>query len=204
MFILKIKDRQGVELNIGDLVQVHGRYSGSFFARIAFDPERKTIIPFSTFSFHSVEKIDKLPDNVTKADEKYGEYWYSDTPSDTDEKFEKYLISWRECETKINSGAFNIELHNAGELTLDEFCNGRNQARTKNENIMSCCIRNKIAEPKQATAEMLENWVDIGWITRKEKNAIVKDLKREKINSVEIELYRGGGVQILTSNTTIT
>lgn len=101
MFILKLLDRKGKELNIGDIVKVSdGRYI-TFFAEVKWLEKEKVITPFHTFSFHSFEKVDKVPDDAIKSTEERYNIWYLDEKIEDDEgvsNFEHYLMEWRKCE----------------------------------------------------------------------------------------------------------
>ena len=121
MFTLELYDRKGTKLNIGDLVKISdGRHFG-FYAQVTFLEKENAIAPFHTFTFHSFEKIDKLPDNVKKSphEERYN-VWY--TVSDNKEidaqaaDFAHYLREWRHCERFIDDGYFRIKLQTQLEL----------------------------------------------------------------------------------------
>jgi hypothetical protein len=114
MFKLTLCDRNGTELNEGDIVRISDGKQFKFYSEVKFLADQKVIAPFHTFSFHSFEKVDKLPDGVTESTEKrYKIWWHAD--SIKDEKFdrgEKYLLSWRECERLIKDNCFRIEKYN--------------------------------------------------------------------------------------------
>ena len=121
MFTLELYDRKGVKLNIGDLVKVSDGHHFSFFAEVTFLEHENAIAPFHTFTFHSFEKIDKLPDNVEKStiEERYN-VWYSvSDKKEIDEQaanFARYLHDWRQCERLIDDGCFRIKLQKQLEL----------------------------------------------------------------------------------------
>jgi hypothetical protein len=113
VFILKLQDRNGVELREGDIVRISDGKNFNFFSEVKYLPEYKVIAPFHTFSFHSVEKVDSLPDGAMegKAEERY-KLWYVPEPDEdgvTEDKFLKYLNSWRECEYQLNGRAYCIQ-----------------------------------------------------------------------------------------------
>lgn len=110
MFTLKLYDRKGAELNLGDIVKIvdnHGRTT--FFAEVTWLEKEQVIAPFHTFSFNSFEKVDRLPEGVIKSSEQRYNIWYLDEP-EQDEKFEHYLMSWRECEHHLETRCWRIEL----------------------------------------------------------------------------------------------
>lgn len=111
-FKLILYDRKGNILNEGDIVRVYRTPSEyHFYAEVKYLPEEKMIAPFHTFSFHSFEKVDKLPENaIQSTNEKYN-IWYLDIPeqSDNTEHHESYLRSWRECEHCMENGCYRIE-----------------------------------------------------------------------------------------------
>lgn len=102
MFILKLFDRKGNELKEGDYVKVSNGKEFTFFAEVKYIESEGIITPFHTFSFHSFEKVDKIPDEAKKSTEERYDIWYmySDDAEQDDKAhdFEKYLMSWRECE----------------------------------------------------------------------------------------------------------
>ena len=114
MFKLKLYDRNGVELKLGDIVKVISGRNFQFFAEVKYLPDEQVITPFGTFSFHSFEKVDTLPDNAVKSTEERYNIWYSEDPEKDDqaEDFKSYLLDWRECETNIEKRLWRIELEN--------------------------------------------------------------------------------------------
>lgn len=115
MFILKLYDRNGRELNIGDLVKISDHRSQfSFFCEVKWLEDEKVITPFHTFSFHSFEKIDKVPENAIKSTEERYNIWYlyeDQAEHDTERaSFDNYLMSWRECEHHLEKRSWRIDL----------------------------------------------------------------------------------------------
>ena len=114
MFQLELYDRKGQELKLGDIVKVsNGKYF-SFYAEVKYLQNEGIITPFHTFSFHSFEKVDAVPDHATRStEERYG-IWYTHTPEkDTEDEAkaaEKYLMDWRQCEHLLGSRCFRISV----------------------------------------------------------------------------------------------
>jgi hypothetical protein len=112
MFILKLFDRIGNEVKEGDLVKISDGRRFSFFAEVKYLESEGIITPFHTFSFHSFEKIDKVPEGADKSgEERYNVWFICHEDSEEDEKskeFERYLLSWRECEHKIDNRSYRI------------------------------------------------------------------------------------------------
>lgn len=113
MFKLKLYDRKGVELKLGDIVSVSDGKMITFFAEVKYLEDEQVITPFHTFSFHSFEKIDKVPDNARKSNEERYNIWYIyHDEADEDKAAElanNYLMSWRECEHLLAKRVFRIE-----------------------------------------------------------------------------------------------
>ena len=113
MFKLKLQDRNGIELNEGDIVKISNRHGFTFFAEVKYLEKEGIIAPFHTFSFHSFVKVDKVPDNAIKStEERYGIWYVPDDVAEVDEdneSFNQYLISWRQCEHLLES-CFKIEI----------------------------------------------------------------------------------------------
>lgn len=103
-FELTLYDRKGVELKEGDIVKVSNGRHFQFYSEIKYLEEEKVIAPFHTFSFHSFEKVEKLPSGMNEGtgEERYG-IWYNTDPEVDDhaEKYENYLMEWRKCERML-------------------------------------------------------------------------------------------------------
>lgn len=112
MFTLKLFDRKGVELNQGDIVKISDGRNFKFYSEVKYIHELKIIAPFHTFTFHSFEKVDKVPDNVIQSTEQRYRIWYvvGTEPDEEAKDFEHYLLSWRECERLLEKNVFKIEL----------------------------------------------------------------------------------------------
>jgi hypothetical protein len=113
MFILRLYDRNGTELKPGDIVQIsNGRWM-TFWCEVKFLEEECLITPFHTFSFHSFEKVDKVPDHAVKSTEERYNIWYVyDDEADKDEesnKFDRFLSEWRHCEHLLETRMWRIE-----------------------------------------------------------------------------------------------
>ena len=114
MFILELYDRIGNKLNLGDIVKVSNGKEFSFYAEVKYLESEKIITPFHTFSFHSFEKVEKVPEHAKKSTEERYNIWYTNAP-EIDEKeaanyAEKYLIDWRQCEHLLESRCYRIQL----------------------------------------------------------------------------------------------
>lgn len=113
MFTLKLYDRNGIELNQGDIVKVSNSEDFNFYSEVKWLELEQSIAPFHTFSFHSFEKVDSVPEHAIKGRESRYDIWYTNN-ADTDENAaaaEKYLTDWRACETLIEKGCFKITLN---------------------------------------------------------------------------------------------
>lgn len=110
MFTLKIYDRKGVELNEGDIVKVSNGKTFTFYSEVKYLRDEGVLAPFHTFSFHSFEKVDKLPEGVQNSTETRYKIWYIHNPEDDNyaSNFDKYLMSWRECEIALDKSCFRI------------------------------------------------------------------------------------------------
>ena len=112
MFTLKLFDRKGNELKEGDFVKISNGKEFTFFAEVKYIESEGIITPFHTFSFHSFEKVDKIPDEAKKSTEERYDIWYMySDDAEQDEKapdFEKYLMSWRECEHHLEKRSWAI------------------------------------------------------------------------------------------------
>ena len=113
MFILELFDRKGEKLQLGDIVKISNGKSFDFYAEVTYLKDEQIIAPFHTFSFHSVVKVDQVPESAVKSFETRYNVWYlpSRDQFDTDPQAgEKYLQSWRACEYKMNQKMFRIQL----------------------------------------------------------------------------------------------
>jgi len=114
MFKLKLYDRIGNELQIGDIVKVSDGKNIIFYSEVKYLEKEQVITPFHTFSFHSFEKVDKLPDNAIKCTEERYNIWFTHSvEADSEaaaEAANKYLIDWRVCEHLLETRCFRIEL----------------------------------------------------------------------------------------------
>ena len=112
MFILELYDREGTKLNIGDYVAVSNSERFTFYAEVKYLKDDGIITPFHTFSFSSVLKVDKLPDNAIKStEERYNIYYIPEDEADKDGKrFTEFLWSWRKCEHHLNTTSWKIKL----------------------------------------------------------------------------------------------
>lgn len=111
MFILKLYDRNGVELKFGDIVKISNGKSFQFYSEVKYLEDEQAIAPFHTFTFHSFIKVDKVPDNAKKSTETKYNIWFTND-YETDNGFEigeKYLMDWRACEHLLEQRCFRIE-----------------------------------------------------------------------------------------------
>jgi len=112
VFILKLFDRKGIELQLGDFVKISNGKQFSFYCEVTWLDAEKIIAPFHTFTFHSFEKIDAIPDNATKSTEERYNIWYvydEQAEEDKDaESFEQYLSAWRSCEVLLEKRCYQI------------------------------------------------------------------------------------------------
>lgn len=108
MWKLRLFDRNGMELNEGDIVRISGDREIQFYSEVKY-LGGGAIAPFSTFSFHSVEKVDNLPLHAVKCSEERYNIWYINPPDNDDlsGQHEQYLLNWRECEHLL--AMFKIE-----------------------------------------------------------------------------------------------
>jgi hypothetical protein len=105
---MQLTDRKGTPLNEGDIVAVSDGYRFNFYAEVKYLEKEKALAPFHTFSFHSFEKVDKVPDNAIQSNEERYKIWYvqrelalEDVEKD---HFSKYLMDWRQCEHLLGNG----------------------------------------------------------------------------------------------------
>lgn len=112
MFTLTIHDRKGTQLNEGDIVKVSDGKNFNFYSEVKYLEDEQVIAPFHTFSFHSFEKVDRVPDGAIKSsEERYGIWYLPDEvkePDEDGEQFKDYLMSWRACETPVERRAWRI------------------------------------------------------------------------------------------------
>jgi hypothetical protein len=115
--LLTIHDKNGVELNFGDIVKIECSTAGShytFYSEVKYLPESQSIAPFHTFAFHAVEKVDKVPDGATESTEERYKIWFhqheesEDGPSENN--YSRYLMEWRECEHLLSEKIFRIHI----------------------------------------------------------------------------------------------
>ena len=113
MFTLKLFDRKKQPLKEGDIVKISDSRQFTFFCEVKYLPKEKVITPFHTFSFHSFEKIDAVPQNAIKSTEERYNIWYVYEENAEEDKaanlFESFLTDWRVCERLIDSRCFDIE-----------------------------------------------------------------------------------------------
>lgn len=115
MFIVKLKDRNGRPLRLGDIVKISDGKRITFFVRVTWLPEIKKLVPFHTFSFHSIEyvgdNVEVLPDGIVQCVEPRFDCWFMPgTNLDASAKaHEQYLMEWRKCENVLES-CYDIEL----------------------------------------------------------------------------------------------
>ena len=112
MFVLELFDREGTKLNIGDYVAVSNSERFTFYAEIKYLIDEGIITPFHTFSFSSVVKVDKIPDNAIRStEERYNIYYVPEEEKDNDGKrFKEFLLSWRKCEHHLRTTSWRIRL----------------------------------------------------------------------------------------------
>lgn len=128
MFKLSLYDRAGNKLQLGDIVKVSNGREVNFYCEVKYLEDEKVITPFHTFSFHSFEKVDKVPDHAIKSDEERYNIWFTNN-LETDnqaaiDSAKDYLISWRQCEHLLENSCFRIELDDQHTVT-----NTSNQCR---------------------------------------------------------------------------
>lgn len=111
MFKLKLCDREGTILKEKDIVKISDGRFFNFFSEVKYLENEQAIAPFHTFAFHSIVKVDSIPDTAKKGNEDRYNIWY-DVDPEVDkcaELHEKYFLDWRDCERLINNKAFIIE-----------------------------------------------------------------------------------------------
>ena len=113
MFILKLYDRRGVELKLGDIVKISDGKNFNFYAEVKYLEDQQIITPFHTFCFHSFEKVDHVPEGATQSTEERYKMWYMGKYAETDNKAgeaERYFMDWRACEHLLKQRCFRIEM----------------------------------------------------------------------------------------------
>jgi hypothetical protein len=107
---IKLFDRDKQELNFGDIVAISDGHALKFYAEVQYMEADRAISPFHTFSFHSVKKVDKVPDDAVECDEPRFKCWYAPKPEidDYGQKIENYLMAWRECERFLEQSMFEV------------------------------------------------------------------------------------------------
>lgn len=108
MFELRIYDRKGTELKLGDTVAISDGRHINFFAEVKWLEKEQVLAPFHTFSFHSMVKVDSIPADAVKSSEERYNIWYLPEKQEDNERFEDYLKSWRECEIALEKSMFRI------------------------------------------------------------------------------------------------
>lgn len=112
MFTLTLHDRKGTELKEGDLLMISDGYKITFYAEVKYDADKEIIYPFHSFSFHSFERVDKLPDNAIECTDEYNRIWFvpnEEHPDIDAEFFKEYHSSWRDCEVALKNRAYRIK-----------------------------------------------------------------------------------------------
>jgi hypothetical protein len=107
-FELTIHDRNGVQLNEGDIVKISDGKNITFYSEVKYLEEERVITPLHTFSFMSIQKVDEVPSEATKSTETRYNIWYLPIEKADDNSFNEYLRSWRECEYRLESRAYQI------------------------------------------------------------------------------------------------
>lgn len=107
-FELTIHDRKGEVLNEGDIVKISDGKKITFYCEITYLEDERVIAPLHTFSFMSIEKVDTIPTEAIKGNEERYNIWYNPTDEKDLESFNDYLRSWRDCEYRLESRAYQI------------------------------------------------------------------------------------------------
>ncbi len=115
MFKLTLHDREGTELNEGDLIKISDGKAFSFYSEVKWLADTQVIAPFHIFTFHSFLKVDKLPDTAILSPcskEDRCKYWYVvSSKQELDKKanaYDGYLRSWLECEKPLEERTYRI------------------------------------------------------------------------------------------------
>lgn len=122
MFILKLYDRLGQELNIGDHVKISDGHHFQFYSEVKYLESEECIAPFHTFCFHSFEKVDKIPENaILSTIETRYKCWYINNPTidDNAAHFNHYLTEWRQCERLLEQQTYRIKLQKESKYFLN-------------------------------------------------------------------------------------
>lgn len=111
MFKLSLYDRNGIELSEGDIVRVSNGRQFTFYSEVKYLPDERAIAPFHTFSFHSFEKVERVPENaIESTEDRYKIWWLAESEDDPNpELAEKYLIDWRQCEHLLEKKVYQIQ-----------------------------------------------------------------------------------------------
>jgi len=114
VFKLNLYDRKGNKLKLGDIVKVSDGRQFQFFAEVKYLKDEEVITPFHTFSFHSFEKVDCVPDDAVKSTEERYDIWYLPNPKKDIAEYvkaaENYLMDWRQCEHLLESRCYRIKM----------------------------------------------------------------------------------------------
>lgn len=108
MWNLRLFDRNQVELNEGDFVKISDGSRFIFYSEVKYLGDG-VLAPFSTFSFHSVEKVKSIPKSCRKLLEDRYNVWYDPkerNDEESKESYEQYLMSWRHAEHMIKYSEF--------------------------------------------------------------------------------------------------
>jgi hypothetical protein len=110
MFKLILKDRLGNELNEGDFVKISNGKEFTFYSEIKYIEDKGVIAPFHTFSFHSFEKVDEIPNEAIKSNEFNYDVWFVENPQEDHkaENFKDYLMTWKDCEYHLDKRSWLI------------------------------------------------------------------------------------------------
>lgn len=114
MFTLKLYDRKGQELKLGDILKVSDGREFQFYVEVTYLEKERVIAPFHTFSFSSFEKVKSVPKEAIKSTEERYNIWYLEDKREDKgaAEFENYLMDWRQCEYLLEKGHYRIELIN--------------------------------------------------------------------------------------------
>ena len=107
-FELTIHDRKGTQLNEGDIVKISDGKNITFYSEVKYLEEERVIAPLHTFNFMSMEKVDEVPMEALKSTETRYNIWYLPIDKSDTDYFNEYLRSWRDCEYRLESRAYQI------------------------------------------------------------------------------------------------